>query len=97
MSISRMNNWSEEDESMLNKQINLELEASHTYLYLSTLLSHDSISYISLAGYLKGESIEETRHANRFIDYQIKRGGKPVLGTLSNPDFKFIESNESYL
>ena len=39
MSISRMDNWNTDNESMVNKQINLELTASHIYLYLSTLVS----------------------------------------------------------
>ena len=92
-----MNNWSIELEDLLNKQINTELNASHTYLYLSTLFSHDSVGYPNIGEFLKKESREETKHATIFIDYQIMRGGHVVLGDLHNPIFELLDNGESNL
>tara|TARA_Y100001936_G_C15521118_1_gene382862 strand:- start:20 stop:523 length:504 start_codon:yes stop_codon:yes gene_type:complete len=91
-----MDNWNTDNESMVNKQINLELTASHIYLYLSTLVSNDSIGLLGMSKFLKEESIEERKHADEFIQLQIIRGGKPILGNISNPEFEF-KGNESHL
>ena len=88
MSICRNNNWPSELENLINKQINVELSASHTYLMLYSYFSHDSVAFPGMCKYLKEMSDEERQHADAFIKYQNMRGGKVVIDSVSCPIFE---------
>ena len=84
--LSARQNWSSETENKLNDQINLELLASHQYLFLSSYFGRDDIGLNSLVKYFEKASLEERDHARLLIDYQNKRGGQVKLSIISKPE-----------
>ena len=88
-------NWSKQCENQLNSQINLELFASHQYLYLSSHFDRDDIALKQLSDYYMKASIEEREHANLFIEYQNKRGGIVNLTNVNSPQILEDSANNS--
>ena len=84
-SICRQNNWSVECENLLNEQINLEHMAFYQYLALYSYFNRDNISLQNTANFFLKASNEEKEHAEKLIQYQLKRGGKVVFKTISPP------------
>merc|ERR1711988_956045 len=72
-------NFHEECEALINKQINMELYASYVYLSMSYYFARDDVALHGYAKYFKKNSDEERDHAQKFMDYQNKRGGRVVL------------------
>lgn len=60
----------------LNRQINLELQASYVYLDLATYFSRSDVALPGFAKFFAKESQEERDHAQQVIDYQILRGNE---------------------
>ena len=89
-------NWSDECEQQINKQINLELLASHQYLFLSTYFGRDDIALEPLSNYFNKASLEEREHAKKLIDYQNMRGGIVKLGPIECPNIEFKTKNKVY-
>ena len=87
-------NWSVECENKLNKQINLELLASHQYLFLSTYFDRDDIALKNLSDYFYKASEEEKEHAKKLIDYQNMRGGIVVIDSIPSPTTEFKTKNK---
>ena len=85
-SICRMTNWNVICERELNKQINLELYASHYYEYLFSYFNRDNIGYKNIANYFHKSSLEEKEHANQLIIYQNKRGGVVKFNSIEQPE-----------
>ena len=88
-SYCRKNNWDELLENLVNKQINLELYASHIYLALSAFFMSDSVEYPGMSKFFMDSSNEEREHANKFIEYQNTRGGLVKLDTIPKPELNF--------
>ncbi|CAG0923765.1 unnamed protein product [Notodromas monacha] len=78
-------NFHEECEAGINKQINWELYASYVYLSMSSYFSRDDVAMPGLAKFFKKSSDEEREHATKFIEYQNKRGGRVVLNHIEKP------------
>jgi len=97
MSICRKNNWSESNEERINRQINLELYASHTYNALYAYFKSDSVGFTGLAEYFKKSADEELGHARKFMEYQNIRGGIVKVGVIDTPSFDFSDTNKSVL
>ena len=94
----RMNNWTSDNEDLVNKQINLELFASHTYTALSAFFQSDAVGLPGTAAYFKKSSDEEMEHARSFIAYQTNRGGIVSVTSLDKPvDFYSDECSDSIL
>jgi len=78
-------NYHEDNEGLINRQINLELYASYVY----TAMAHHFDRYdVALKGhhnYFKKMADEEREHANKFMEYQNKRGGTIVLLDVKKP------------
>ena len=87
-------NWSEQCEKDLNKQINLELLASHQYLFLSSYFNRDDIALKPLAEFYNKSSLEEREHAQKLIDYQNMRGGIVNLTGVAEPSIKLSTKNK---
>jgi ferritin heavy chain len=87
-------NWGEQCEQDLNKQINLELLASHQYLFLSSHFNRDDVALKPLSDFLNKCSLEERGHAQKLIDYQNMRGGIVVLTNVADPNIKFTSNNK---
>jgi len=73
-------NWSEECETGVNKQIDLEYYASHYYHLLYCFFRRDCVGLEKIAEYFKKASEEEREHAEKLMDYQTKRGGLVEFG-----------------
>ena len=75
-------NWSAECETAVNNQIQLEYYASHYYHALYCFFRKDNIGLEKIAKYFKKSSDEEREHAEKFMDYQTKRGGTAAIGPI---------------
>ena len=85
-SIGRLTNWHVALESALNRQISLELYASHCYLYLYEYFNRDNIGYKNIGEYFRKQSLEEKNHAEELIKYQGLRGGIVKFDVVEKPD-----------
>ena len=79
-------NFHEDCEQALNKQINMEMFASYTYLTLySYFIQHDKALHGFAKMFLKN-SQEEREHSLLLIEYVTKRGGKVVMENIKKPE-----------
>lgn len=85
-------NFSQDSEAVLNKQINIEFTASYTYQSMAAYLSRSSVSLPGLAKYCAECAEEERGHALKLIDYVTKRGGKAVLLPLAQPESEWTSA-----
>ena len=79
-------NFHTETEAGINRQINLELYAGYCYQSMSYYFDRDDIALPGFAKYFKEKSDEEREHAEKFMKYQNKRGGRIVLQDIKKPD-----------
>ncbi|XP_035682896.1 soma ferritin-like isoform X2 [Branchiostoma floridae] len=79
-------NFHEDSEAGINKQINLELYASYVYMSMASYFGHDDVSLDGFARLFLRMSEEERQHANVLVDYQNKRGGHVVYREVKQPD-----------
>ncbi|XP_065272923.1 ferritin heavy chain A-like [Emys orbicularis] len=81
-------NFPAECEAGVTCMVNLELYASG--VYLSMLSSHyfdrDDVALRHMLQVLKEQSQEEREHAEKFLTYQNKRGGRIVLQDIQKPE-----------
>jgi len=86
MAVSQVRqNYSEEVEAAINKQINLELHASYVYMSMAHYFDRDDVALPGAHKYFKGESEEENGHAQKLMKYQHQRGGRVVLRDVARP------------
>ncbi|XP_069102653.1 soma ferritin-like [Argopecten irradians] len=79
-------NFHAETEAGINRQINMELYASYSYQSMSFYFDRDDVALPGFAKYFKEKSDEEREHAEKFMKYQNKRGGRVVLQDIKKPD-----------
>nr|ADK25061.1 ferritin [Sinohyriopsis cumingii] len=79
-------NYHAENEAGINKQINMELYASYVYQSMSYYFDRDDVALKGFAKFFKKSSEEEREHAEKFMKYQNKRGGRIVLQDIKKPD-----------
>ena len=84
MSLCRQN-YHEECEAAVNKQVNLELYASYVYLSMAYHFDRDDVALKGFHEYFKKQSDEEREHAERLMKFQNERGGRLVLQDLKRP------------
>ena len=72
----------------INEQIKNELYSS--YLYLSMAAHFDSTNLPGFGHWMKIQATEEVKHAMKFFEYIVERGGKVSLKAIEQPpaDFK---------
>jgi ferritin heavy chain len=78
-------NYHEDNEGLINRQINLEMYASYVY---TAMAHHFDRADVALKGhheYFEKMAKEEFEHANKFMEYQNKRGGTIVLLDIKKP------------
>ncbi|XP_063718285.1 soma ferritin-like [Symsagittifera roscoffensis] len=85
MAIVRQN-FHEECEGGINRQINMELYASYTYLSMAYYFERDDQKMPNVAKFLKKQSDDEREHAMKLMEYQNKRGGRILLKDIKKPD-----------
>merc|ERR1711982_108317 len=66
-------NFKEESEALINKQINMEFYASYVYMSMYTYFDRDDTAYPGFAAFFKKSSDEEREHGEKLIKYQNKR------------------------
>ncbi|KAM4014920.1 ferritin heavy chain B-like [Anomaloglossus baeobatrachus] len=79
-------NFKSDCEAAINRMVNLELYASYTYLSMSFYFDRDDVALEHVAKFFKEQSHEEREHAEKFLKYQNKRGGRVVLQDIKKPD-----------
>jgi ferritin heavy chain len=78
-------NYHEESEAGINKQINMEMYASYVYMSMATYYDRDDIALPGFSKFFKENSHEEREHAEKLIKYQNKRGGRVVFNPIDKP------------
>jgi len=87
MSESRIRqNYTEDCEALVNKQINMEFYASYCYLSMASYFNRDDQALTGFGAYFKKKSDEEREHGVKLADYQAKRGGRVVYADISKPN-----------
>jgi ferritin heavy chain len=82
-------NFHQESEASINKQINMELYASYTYLSMAYYFDRDDVALPGFHEYFKKQSDEEREHAQKLMKYQNQRGGRIVLKDIIKPGVDF--------
>merc|ERR1739846_206524 len=86
MSVSQCRqNYHQDSEAGINRQINMELYASYTYQSMSLYFDRDDVALPGFAKFFKKSSEEEREHAEKLMAYQNKRGGRIVLQDIKSP------------
>merc|ERR1712061_568249 len=78
-------NYHEECEALINKQVNMEMDASYVYLSMASYFARDDQALHGFAKFFKENSNEERDHAIMFMDYQSSRGGRVVFQDIAKP------------
>merc|ERR1712233_291528 len=86
MAVSKIRqNYHEDCEALINKQINMEFYASYVYLSMSSWFNRDDQALHGFAAHFKNESGEERAHGMKLMEYQAKRGGRVVFQDIAKP------------
>jgi len=78
-------NFHEDNEGLINRQINLELYASYVYTAMAHHFDRWDVALKGHHKFFKKMAEEEHEHANKFMEYQNKRGGTIVLLDIKKP------------
>ncbi|KAK1355105.1 Ferritin [Heracleum sosnowskyi] len=81
--------YSDDCEAVINEQINVEYNVSYVYHALYAYFDRDNVALKGLAKFFKDSSEEEREHAEKFMEYQNKRGGKVKLQSIIMPVSEF--------
>jgi len=81
-------------ESAFNGQVNAELYSS--YLYLSMAAYFASNNLVGFAHWMRVQAEEETKHAMRFYDHIIERGGRVELKEIDGPKASWKSPLEAF-
>ncbi|KAJ6812468.1 ferritin-4, chloroplastic-like [Iris pallida] len=88
-SIARYN-FADDCEAAINKQINVEYNVSYAYHAIYAYFDRDNVALKGMAKFFKESSEEEREHAEKFMEYQNKRGGRvklqPIMAPLTEYD-----------
>ncbi|XP_054846166.1 ferritin heavy chain A-like [Eublepharis macularius] len=79
-------NFHAECEAAVNQLVNLELWASYVYLSMACHFDRDDVALSHAVKFFKQQSYEEREHAEKFLRYQNKRGGRLVLKDIKKPE-----------
>jgi len=79
-------NYHEDCEAGINKQINMELYASYVYQSMAFFFDRDDVALPGFAKFFKESSAEEREHAEKFMKFQNQRGGRIVLQNIVKPE-----------
>ena len=81
-----LQNYHQDLEAAINRQINLELYASCVYLFMSYYFDRDDVALKNFAKYFLHQSHEEREHAEKLMKLQNRRGGRIFLQDVEKPD-----------
>ncbi|KAG8222037.1 hypothetical protein J437_LFUL003957 [Ladona fulva] len=78
-------NFQAEVENAFNRQINMELHASHVYLTIANFYDQDDVALKGFHKYFSKMSDEEREHARKMMRYQNQRGGRVAISEVPVP------------
>ncbi|KAM0070219.1 putative ferroxidase [Helianthus debilis subsp. tardiflorus] len=81
--------YADESEVSINEQINVKYNVSYVYHAMYAYFDRDNVALKGLAKFFKESSEEEREHAEKFMEYQNKRGGKVKLQSIIMPLSEF--------
>jgi len=84
MSLIRQN-FHEENEAAINRQINMELRASYVYLGIAYHFDRHDVALKGFFNFFLKNSDEEREHAQKFMKYLNQRGGTIRLDAIQPP------------
>ncbi|KAK6929510.1 Ferritin/DPS protein domain [Dillenia turbinata] len=89
--------YADECEAAINEQINVEYNVSYAYHALFAYFDRDNVALRGFAKFFKESSEEEREHAEKFMKYQNKRGGRVRLQSIVMPlsDFDHAEKGDA--
>ncbi|XP_065130104.2 ferritin, middle subunit-like [Paramisgurnus dabryanus] len=79
-------NYDRDCEALINKMVNSELYAFYTYTSMAHYFKRDDVALCGFAKFFKESSEEEREHAEKFMEFQNKRGGRILLQDVRKPD-----------
>uniref|UniRef100_A0A4W5LSE6 Ferritin n=2 Tax=Hucho hucho TaxID=62062 RepID=A0A4W5LSE6_9TELE len=79
-------NFHQDCEAAINRQINLELYASYVYLSMAYYFDRDDQALHNFAKFFKNQSHEEREHAEKLMKVQNQRGGRIFLQDIKKPE-----------
>jgi len=79
-------------EKLINQQIKIELDAFYAYLNMSHFFHQYDHYMEGFAKYFHAAAMEEFKHAEMFMKYQAKRGGRVRLLDISKPEEQSFEN-----
>ncbi|CAB1322593.1 unnamed protein product, partial [Coregonus sp. 'balchen'] len=79
-------NFHQDCEAAINRQINLELYASYVYLSMGYYFDRDDKSLPNFSKFFLTQSKEEKEHAEKLMSKQNQRGGRIFLQDIRKPD-----------
>jgi len=79
-------NFHEDCEAAINRQINMELFASYTYYSMAYYFDRDDVAFRNVKKYFLKASDEEREHAQKLTEYQNMRGGRVRYSPVAQPD-----------
>merc|ERR1712034_169319 len=86
MAVSKIRqNYHEDCEALINKQINMEFYASYVYLSMASYFNRDDQALSGFASFFQKNSNEEREHGMKLMTYQAKRGGRVVFQDIAKP------------
>lgn len=85
MALSHRQNFHQECEGAINKQINMELHASYVYLSMAYSMNNVEVALPGFFKFFKKCSDEERDHAEKLMKYQNMRGGNIILQPIAKP------------
>ncbi len=85
--------YSDDQMNAVNRHINVEYTASYAYHAMWAYFDRDCVALPGFAHYFKDQSGEEREHAEEFMKYQNRRGGKVELQPLAVPDMTFTQDD----
>ncbi|KAM0941225.1 putative ferroxidase [Dioscorea sansibarensis] len=81
--------YSDDCETAINEQINVEYNVSYVYHALYAYFDRDNVALNGFAKFFKESSEEEREHAEKLMKYQNKRGGRVKLHSIVRPPSEF--------
>jgi len=79
-------NYHQDSEAGVNKQINMELYASYVYQSMAFYFDRDDVAMKGFSKFFKKSSDEEREHAEKLMKYQNQRGGRVVFQDIQKPE-----------
>ncbi|XP_059496680.1 ferritin, heavy subunit-like [Stegostoma tigrinum] len=79
-------NYHQDCEAAVNKQINVELTASYLYQSLIIYFDWDDVALPHFSRFFKDQSQEKREHAEKLLKFQNQRGGRVLLQDVKKPE-----------